>query len=424
MKILALKSLFWSVVPACAVFLFLNSVQAEFFLIPLGAKTKKIVLVSPKGTETESGTALLDALNKITDASSTNPYLIAIEPGVYNIGSNALQMISYVDIRGSGKDATTITGDIDSDSDGVIKGKDNAELCDLTVKNTGGGSCAIAVYNNNSSPRITDVTVSASGGASDNYGIYSIGNSSFPIITNVTVTADGGSSICYGIYNDNCTPSLTNVTATAKNGTDATYGICNVDSSAYMMNITAKAEDGSNNIGVYNYSCEPVMKNVTAVADGGSTGNYGVMNNGSSPTMIHVTAEAKNGPTCCGIYNIYTSTPTMTYITATAENSDGENCYGVHNDSGSTVIMNYVNAKAEGGSVENYGVYSSNSATAKIGHSMLSGTDNSVSADSGTHVYIGDTQIEGTVGGDGTYTCTGVFTENFEPCDEVCAVIE
>jgi len=58
---------------------------ADFYVVASGKRAKKTILVSPKNTETESGTALRNAIAGITDAGESNPYLIIIEPGIYNI---------------------------------------------------------------------------------------------------------------------------------------------------------------------------------------------------------------------------------------------------------------------------------------------------------------------------------------------------
>jgi hypothetical protein len=53
------------------------------------AAYKRTVLVSPVGTPQQNGTALRNALASITGASATNPYLLKIEPGIYDLGGSA-----------------------------------------------------------------------------------------------------------------------------------------------------------------------------------------------------------------------------------------------------------------------------------------------------------------------------------------------
>ena len=61
----------------------------------------------PGGTALQNGAALLAALSGISGASATNPYLLKIEPGVYDMGSNGLSLLPYVDVEGSGEGVTT-----------------------------------------------------------------------------------------------------------------------------------------------------------------------------------------------------------------------------------------------------------------------------------------------------------------------------
>ena len=51
------------------------------------------------------------ALNSITDASVTNPYLVVIGPGVYTVTAPVV-MKEWVDITGSGENVTKIKGAI------------------------------------------------------------------------------------------------------------------------------------------------------------------------------------------------------------------------------------------------------------------------------------------------------------------------
>ena len=208
--------------------LFAGTATAGFYVLPYSKddaseSSEHTVIVSHEGSDTESGTAFLAALDAITDASDSNRYLIVIQPGTYDVGSTPLQMKSYVNISGVGEDIVTITGNLGGDRNGIVKGVNNAELRFLRVENTHDGSDAVAVYNFN---------VSAS----------------FKM-TNVTAESKEATNPC-GVLNDNASPTMTDVTATA--------------------------EGGNKSYGVYNAQSGPAMKNVTATATGGTGGNYGV----------------------------------------------------------------------------------------------------------------------------------------------------
>lgn len=56
----------------------------------------------------------VDAVDAITDADRTNPYVVSVAPGVYNIGSTPLYLKSHVSLIGSGQTATYIVGTVNS----------------------------------------------------------------------------------------------------------------------------------------------------------------------------------------------------------------------------------------------------------------------------------------------------------------------
>ena len=181
------------------------------------AAYKRTVVVSPTGTDTQNGTALLDAHSSITDASASKKCLIYIEPGTYDLGSGSLQMKQHVDIQGAGELNTLLTSSVSGCSTGTLKGANNAELRFLTMQNTATGvSCGAAIYNSYVSPQLTHVTAKStgSGGIGTHMGVLN-DNSSAPTMTDVTATASGGAEN-YGVANlSTSTIIMTNLTATA-----------------------------------------------------------------------------------------------------------------------------------------------------------------------------------------------------------------
>jgi hypothetical protein len=170
---------------------------------------KRTVVVSPVGTDTDNGQALLDALSGITDASATKPYLLYIEPGTYDLGTGWLQMKEHVDIQGAGELQTLITRSTPStdcpsapSASSTVSGANNAELRYLTVQNMGGSNtdCRIAIFNDSASPHLTHVTAEASGSSGIDIGVFNSGNSS-PTMTDVTATAPGGPGRGVGVLN-------------------------------------------------------------------------------------------------------------------------------------------------------------------------------------------------------------------------------
>ncbi|MBI4837755.1 MAG: hypothetical protein HY806_01090 [Nitrospirae bacterium] len=215
-----------------------------------------VIIVAPSGGDF---TSPLDAINSITDASAANPYLLKIMPGVYDIGSNSVQMKSYVDIEGSGENVTKITGNLNNEYLGIIRGASDAELRFLSVQNTGGGAYATAIFNNGASPKINFVTAIASGGSIINTAIKNT-NGSYPFITNVTVIAAGSTySFIRGITNE--------------------WG----GSSTYIVMKNAKVTVGSTGgTGIYNYISSTEASNIDITVTGGT----GVFNDFNSIVKI------------------------------------------------------------------------------------------------------------------------------------------
>jgi len=272
------------------------------------------------------------AVNSITDASATNPYLVVIGPGVYTI-TQTLQMKEYVDIVGSGENVTRLTGGISSGTQSatsaIISGANNATLSSLTVENTGGGSNSIGFFNGSASPMVCSVTVKASGG-DRNYGVHNYYSS--PTMTDVIATASGG-TYNFGVYNENSSPTMTDVTATASGGTYS-YGVYHLySSSSTMIGGTATASGGTNNHGVSNWYSSPTMIRGTARASGG-TSSVGVMNYMSS---IKISRSTIQGDTECLIgYSGSSTTVSQSTLIGTVDNS-GNKCVACDNGSGTAL---------------------------------------------------------------------------------------
>jgi hypothetical protein len=150
---------------------------------PAGAAYARTVVVSPGANHAASGTALRNALGGIADNSAARPYLLKVEPGTYDLGSEPLTLKPHVDVEGSGELATTITssGAVPS----TLAAASNSEVRFLAVVATNG----IALSSDGTSPRYTHLTASSSGGPYNYPIVISAGS---PLLTHVTATGTGG----------------------------------------------------------------------------------------------------------------------------------------------------------------------------------------------------------------------------------------
>ena len=417
----------------------------------------RTVVVSPvPGNVTASGTALINALAGITTASASNPWLLKIEPGVYDLGSGSLAMQPFVDIEGSGEDVTTITASGNSTiTVGTVLGASNAELRLVTVKNTGGTTEATAIANVSASPQLRHVTAVATGGTIQCQAIYN--NNSSAVMEHVTALASCA-DITSGIVNVNGSATvMDDVTATANVGTDNT-AIETSTSSGSMERVTAIASGPRVNAGVLNLAASPTMTDVTASASGGNLNNSGVSNQnsngtGSSPVMTRITAKATGiaGSSNRAIANSPICLPVMTDIIASAS-GPGNGNFGVENDDTLPTMSNIVSTASGGGvsvglfnggsgtivnstfsasgASNNYGIQtqalSGGAFTMNISNSQISGSTNSIFTALGGGATIafrvGASQLAGPVltGGGNTYVCAGAYSGSFTVLNAAC----
>lgn len=273
---------------------FLSGMSAEaankVVVIPLfgddPTPLKNIVTVAKSGGDFTDPVAAVDS---ITNASSTNPYLIVIGPGVYTL-TETLVMQEYVNIAGSGQEVTKLTGAIstgNSDtSSTLVSGASNAALTDLTVENTGDNLYTYAIYNDSASPRLERLTAiaSGSGASTSNYAVKNSGAS--PKMIDVTATSSGG-AITGGVLNVvSSAPTMINIAATGSGGTQSNFGVYNATSAPTMTNVTAIGQGGSTSYGVYNVfsATEPSTPFIEHSSLKGDT--KGMQFGGSSGTLI------------------------------------------------------------------------------------------------------------------------------------------
>jgi hypothetical protein len=202
------------------------------------AEPAQVIWVATSGGDY---TLLSEALAAIgTDlpaATSTEPYVIKIAPGVYDELSE-VALKSFVDVEGSGEDVTIITCDCDGTTEGaatVSVDGITAQLRNLTVVNAGvgGSSYAAGITTRNvvdGAFSLLHVTARATGDSSNNFAVYN--EDSSPSLMSVTAVATG-SFFDVGVYNAlSSSPTLTDVVALAGDGVGVNHGVFNRDTSS------------------------------------------------------------------------------------------------------------------------------------------------------------------------------------------------
>lgn len=262
----------------------------------------RTIIVGPaliNSTSAANGAALIAALNGISGNSSTAPFLLKIEPGVYDIGATALTMKTYVDIEGSGENATFITATRGSGtlaSASAVIGAANAELRNLTVSNTSSSTNGIGYYVTNAAgARLRDVTINSTGGTTLSYGVFATTNVGLTASrVTVTATSPGGASGATGF---GCSSSTTlsildsTITAKATTGTGTNTGFA-ASSSGCVATIDSTTILGTGvaantNVGVNVAPGNVTITNSTVEVDTANS-RVAVQTSNSGSSILHV----------------------------------------------------------------------------------------------------------------------------------------
>ena len=91
---------------------------------------ENVITVSASGGDFTSVTS---ALNSISNATESNPYLIKVGPGTYSVRAQ-IRMKPFVTLRGSGRNLTFLTGRIRNSADSVLVSVGESLVSDLSIE--------------------------------------------------------------------------------------------------------------------------------------------------------------------------------------------------------------------------------------------------------------------------------------------------
>ena len=233
-----------------------------------GVSYERTIIVSPDPLdETKNGLLLRNALAGLTGNGPTRPYLLKIEPGIYDLGSEPLALKPYVDVEGSGELTTTISSTAAIPA--TLIATNNSELRFVSVR----GTNTVALYSNGVSPRFTHVTATSSGG-SFNYPIEVTGG--VPLLTDVTTAGIGGAQAA-GLVNFGGGSNLiaVNSSFTGSGASSVNVGLLAYGGASAISDSVLTASSGAFAVALRVYNGSHSLANVTASASG-ATETYGV----------------------------------------------------------------------------------------------------------------------------------------------------
>jgi hypothetical protein len=123
-------------------------------------------------------TSVVAAMNSITNATTSNRYLVWVGPGTYT-ESNLVQVKSHVHLQGAGPNVTILESTRSAGSLGsnaaTVQLDENSRISDMTVRNTGTGTFDIALYSTLTTRNtlVDNVVAEANGsGGTGHYAVY------------------------------------------------------------------------------------------------------------------------------------------------------------------------------------------------------------------------------------------------------------
>lgn len=200
----------------------------------------QVIVIPSEGTDTENGTDLLNAVASITGASTSNRFLIQLEPGIYDLQSDDLDMKQYVDLRGAGPDATTVT----SDGGRTLTLADDSEVRDVAlVQDSNTSSVAYATSSVEGSLYNVSMTNLATSGTNDALLVVGATVSCFKVTISVEGTNVSGRNA--GIVLDDGILTCANSVIEARNAYTA-VGIRVARGSIATLKLAEINADGTN----------------------------------------------------------------------------------------------------------------------------------------------------------------------------------
>ena len=220
-----------------------NGTIKEAKLAPNAVFERILLVRNISSDQVGNCTELLFILDEITDNDANNRYVIWLEPGIYDCGATSVQMKPFVDIQGSGRGSTLITGNVTgTNGGGVVRHAGNAELRNLSVRNVDG---SVAVHVHQPDARVTDVRAEITGTPAVAYAFLILNFGGTAVITNVEADSQEAGSFSSGFFvAGGPNAVLVNVVSTAGAASSNSSGIQLSNGTVTVRNSALSGVDG------------------------------------------------------------------------------------------------------------------------------------------------------------------------------------
>lgn len=369
------------------------------------------------------GNATTGLAIRVAKGNYTEDIILRARIGIYggydpanwsrNIAANATNITPHL--------ATPVTGGAD-----ITPATTASTVIDGFTLNSGtvSGLASYLITLNNSSPTISNNTLTAGaiGGSASSYGIYM--NSSSPVISGNTITAGTtiGSTSSVGIYSNASSPTISSNTINGGStaGAGISYGIyLNNSSSVNITGNTVATGSAGNTYGMYNTGSTAVTVSNNTITGGtaiGVAGNsYGMYNANSSPTITNntITGGISNNVGSYALYNTAASAPIITRnVIKGASVSGTGNSYGIYNDSSSPAISQNTIISGSTSASTSYAIQNINVSSPTISNNNITAGAGNFSYGIHNSVSSAANIANNTINGGSAISPTGVYANN------------
>jgi hypothetical protein len=321
----------------------------------------RIRVVPPGDTPLIGGENLRNALQSIVKVSAEEPWLLFLEPGVYDLGEQGLRMRSFIHIQGSGQGLTTVRSRAPG---ATLVAVENTELSALTVEHVGGRDEALALATETPVFRARDMVALAKDGQRRTVALRSSageGNGGFERVQAVASSSQGDT---VGFSCEGCSVKLSGSSVLARGGSRA--------------------------LGVSVQRGTLELWDSFATGLGGASESIGVDASGSTVGLVRTDASGSEGALSIGL-RLGSSWATVRDGTLSGSAGSGRQALALEV------------SRSDGGSY-----------TVDVLRSTLSGVTHTVRSAPGLVVRIASSQFRGggRVEGNGSVSCNGSFDEN------------
>jgi hypothetical protein len=296
---------------------------------PATAQLVQTVEVGSGGTPAANGAALLAAYAGVpASAGPAEPWVVKVDAGVFDLGGSQLVLRDFVDLEGSGRNATFIDSTIvglqsNAGTLRVPTGVD-AEIRNLTVRNGSAGdglgignsstelkltrtniemitgSRAIGFRNFDGQPRLSQVfsRIFAAGGNS--WGFFLQGDGA--VVNEALAFVTGSGPFAVGVEVRSGSAALLEGVAAVVTGDNLNYGFSIVDGAApRVTNCRATVIGGQTAVGFYFLGpTDAVLQDVTADASLASSRAVGLEAAGSTGATVRLSGARLSGTSTTG----------------------------------------------------------------------------------------------------------------------------